>query len=49
VWDGSAEMPARQDAGPDSERGRGLLLVESLSEDWGSYRKAEGKVVWVLI
>jgi anti-sigma regulatory factor (Ser/Thr protein kinase) len=49
VWDGSAELPARHDAGPDSERGRGLLLVESLSEDWGSYRKAEGKVVWVLI
>jgi anti-sigma regulatory factor (Ser/Thr protein kinase) len=49
VWDGSADMPVRQDAEPDSECGRGLLLVDSLSEDWGSYPKAEGKVVWVLI
>jgi anti-sigma regulatory factor (Ser/Thr protein kinase) len=49
VWDGNDQMPARRDTGPDSECGRGLLLVESLSTDWGSYRKANGKVVWAMI
>jgi len=50
VWDASAAMPVRQ-ATPvvDDEGGRGLLLVETLSKDWGTYRKAAGKVVWVLV
>lgn len=49
VWDGNDEMPVRRDAGPDEESGRGLMLVENLGTDWGAYRKAVGKVVWVLI
>jgi anti-sigma regulatory factor (Ser/Thr protein kinase) len=49
VWDGNDRMPARRDTGPDSECGRGLLLVESLSTGWGAYRKASGKVVWAMI
>jgi len=50
VWDGDSEMPAVcQDASLDSECGRGLLLVEALSKDWGAYRRGHGKVVWVLI
>jgi hypothetical protein len=49
VWDASDEMPVRQDAGPDEIDGRGLMLVETLGQDWGAYRKAEGKVVWVMI
>ena len=49
VWDGSDRMPIRQDTSPDSECGRGLLLVESLSTDWGSYLKSGGKMVWALI
>jgi anti-sigma regulatory factor (Ser/Thr protein kinase) len=49
VWDGSDSMPVCQDADPDSASGRGLLLVEGLGKDWGAYRKASGKVVWVLI
>jgi anti-sigma regulatory factor (Ser/Thr protein kinase) len=49
VWDGNDRMPARRDTGPDSECGRGLLLVESLSTGWGAYRKANGKVVWAMI
>jgi anti-sigma regulatory factor (Ser/Thr protein kinase) len=49
VWDGSEEMPARQDGPPDQESGRGLMLVENLAKDWGAYRKAPGKVVWALI
>jgi anti-sigma regulatory factor (Ser/Thr protein kinase) len=49
VWDGTDQMPVRQETSPNSECGRGLLLVESLSADWGSYRKAGGKVVWAMI
>jgi anti-sigma regulatory factor (Ser/Thr protein kinase) len=49
VWDGSSEMPVRQDADADSESGWGLLLVESLSRDWGSFPRANGKVVWARI
>ena len=49
VGDGSREMPLRQDAGADSESGWGLLLVESLSQDWGSFPRANGKVVWARI
>ena len=50
VWDGSSEMPVVcEDASPDAECGRGLLLVEALSKDWGAYRRGHGKVVWVLI
>ncbi|WP_434582011.1 hypothetical protein [Carbonactinospora thermoautotrophica] len=30
----------------DDETGRGLLLLEELTDDWGSERTAEGKVVW---
>jgi Histidine kinase-like ATPase domain len=49
VGDGSHELPVRQDADTDSASGWGLLLVESLSRDWGSYRRANGKVVWARI
>lgn len=49
VWDGSDDMPVRQDADPDQEGGRGLMLVESLGQDWGAYRAETGKVVWVSV
>jgi hypothetical protein len=49
VWDSNDEMPVRRDAAIDEEGGRGLMLVESLASDWGAYRKAAGKVVWVKI
>ena len=49
VWDTSGELPILQDAAPDEIGGRGLLLVETLAEEWGAYREANGKVVWVLI
>ncbi len=49
VWDGNDEMPVRRNAGIDEESGRGLMLVESLSSDWGAYRKTTGKTVWVKI
>jgi anti-sigma regulatory factor (Ser/Thr protein kinase) len=49
VWDGNSEMPIRRDAGPYDESGRGLMLVNCLGSEWGAYRKANGKVVWVII
>jgi anti-sigma regulatory factor (Ser/Thr protein kinase) len=51
VWDASEEMPVVKDlAALDGEDGRGLILVTTLSKDWGVYRKAEGgKVVWAMI
>lgn len=49
VWDGSTDMPERRDAGPESEHGRGLMLVESLSKQWGTCAEPAGKVVWVQI
>jgi anti-sigma regulatory factor (Ser/Thr protein kinase) len=49
VWDASAAMPVRQEAGPGDDSGRGLMIIDALSADWGSYREADGKVVWALI
>jgi anti-sigma regulatory factor (Ser/Thr protein kinase) len=49
VWDSNDEMPVREDVGPEDECGRGLMLVESLGQDWGAYREQNGKVVWVVI
>src|SRR5260370_34402008 len=46
VWDASNEMPVRREAGPDSERGRGRLLVGTLRRDWGADRTADGQGVW---
>jgi anti-sigma regulatory factor (Ser/Thr protein kinase) len=49
VWDACPQMPKARQAAIDEDGGRGLMLVEALGKDWGSYRKAEGKVVWVLV
>ena len=46
VADGSPRLPARRTAGPLEEGGRGLSLVEQLSNGWGAYREGPGKVVW---
>jgi anti-sigma regulatory factor (Ser/Thr protein kinase) len=35
---------------PDAPRGRGLLLVDELADDWGSHRRpGGGKTVWATI
>lgn len=34
------------DVTPESERGRGLLLVAALSDDWGVRQREPGKAVW---
>lgn len=51
VWDGNDKLPAPQQAELDAETGRGLLLVESLSAEWGSYppERSSGKVVWARV
>jgi hypothetical protein len=57
VWDGN-EHPVQapvtgEDGLPDleAEGGRGLLLVDNLSTDWGVYRLEDGhgKVVWSVV
>ena len=49
VWDASPRPPARADPGADAESGRGLLLVEALSERWGHFGyDGGGKVVWAV-
>jgi hypothetical protein len=48
VWDGNDRMPERKEPGLDSEGGRGLLVIEALSEAHGAFRPdhASGKVLW---
>jgi len=50
VWDASPVPPAPADPGADAESGRGLLLVEALSERWGHFGYGGGgKVVWAAL
>jgi anti-sigma regulatory factor (Ser/Thr protein kinase) len=46
VWDSSFEPPKLAEPDSDSERGRGLQLVDTLSRQWGYYPARTGKVVW---
>lgn len=48
VWDANgAEFPVMAVPDPLTENGRGLALVDSLSEAWGAYPvRPAGKVVW---
>jgi hypothetical protein len=46
VHDTSWFAPQLLDAPPDAEAGRGLMLVASLSADWGFYRTVAGKAVY---
>jgi anti-sigma regulatory factor (Ser/Thr protein kinase) len=50
VWDSSRIKPRRRDAPIEAESGRGLLLVEHLSAQWGCYlpEASAGKVVWAI-
>jgi anti-sigma regulatory factor (Ser/Thr protein kinase) len=51
VWDASPHPPVRTDAGGEAESGRGLLLVEAISDRWDWYATQEpdgGKIVWAL-
>jgi anti-sigma regulatory factor (Ser/Thr protein kinase) len=48
VWDLSTALPVAKQPDPDAESGRGLLLVEALTERWGweHIPNWPGKVVW---
>ena len=46
VHDTSRFLPAVAEVPADAETGRGLLLVETLSDEWGFYRTAAGKAVY---
>jgi len=46
VHDGSGDLPVIDEASAEAETGRGLLLVTSLSAEWGFYRTPAGKAVY---
>jgi anti-sigma regulatory factor (Ser/Thr protein kinase) len=46
VHDTSWSLPVVVDAPADAETGRGLMLVATLSTDWGYYRTPAGKAVY---
>jgi anti-sigma regulatory factor (Ser/Thr protein kinase) len=48
VWDSSAQMPAARHASPADVDGRGLMIVEALSDACGTAPGVNGgKTVWV--
>jgi len=50
IWDASPLPPVPVDAGEDAETGRGLLLVEAVSQRWGHFgHDGGGKVVWAVV
>jgi hypothetical protein len=46
VHDASRSLPVLVNAPADAEAGRGLMLVATLSADWGAYRTPAGKAVY---
>lgn len=49
VRDGSPTMPSPRDAARDAESGRGLELVQTISDAWGVDPAPDGKNVWFVI
>ena len=46
VYDTGCSLPVLVDAPADAEAGRGLMLVATLSAEWGFYRTPAGKAVY---
>jgi anti-sigma regulatory factor (Ser/Thr protein kinase) len=46
VHDSGRRLPEPRDALPDDESGRGLAIVDAVSDGWGSRLRSVGKVVW---
>ncbi|MDX6225165.1 MAG: hypothetical protein QOE64_1541 [Frankiales bacterium] len=46
VGDGSRELPRQRAPHEADEGGRGMILVEALSRDWGTIATVDGKRVW---
>jgi anti-sigma regulatory factor (Ser/Thr protein kinase) len=50
VSDRSGGTPTVRSPGPEEPRGRGLRIVEMLSQEWGvDYRSGDGKTVWFVL
>jgi anti-sigma regulatory factor (Ser/Thr protein kinase) len=49
VSDGDPRPPVRRDVDPDSEGGRGVALVDILSDRWGVEAGLPGKTVWFVL
>ena len=51
VWDASPQPPVLMDVTDEAEHGRGLMLVEAVSEQWGWYSRedGDGKFVWAIV
>jgi hypothetical protein len=50
VFDNDPSPPVRADVGPESESGRGLVIVDMLSSEWGyRYPPSGGKVVFAIL
>ena len=51
VSDASPQPPVRMDTSDEAENGRGLMVVEAISEQWGWYFREgkDGKVVWATV
>ncbi len=46
VGDGSRRLPTRRHYGTIAATGRGLRLLEQMSDEWGVSPRAKGKTVW---
>ncbi|MEU4211577.1 ATP-binding protein [Streptomyces sp. NPDC026206] len=46
VSDAGGCLPLCAEAGPDSEGGRGMWLVEQIAAQWGHHASGVGKTVW---
>jgi anti-sigma regulatory factor (Ser/Thr protein kinase) len=46
VDDPSPEPPVLEHPEPRDPRGRGILLVDTLADDWGTEMRDDGKTVW---
>lgn len=52
VWDPNPHSPVRADISDETENGRGLVLVEAISQQWAWYFPPDeegGKYVWAQI
>ena len=46
VHDASPVLPARKHYGVNAGTGRGMLLIEAMTDRWGAESTGAGKVVW---
>lgn len=49
MWDSSPFRPQKLPLDLNGEHGRGMRIVDALSEAWGSHVAASGKCVWAIL